>query len=327
MSKTSMLPFHKIHTGDVIALPQQSKVGLVFAVVKGTNGAVDSFKIMPIHIHKGNFQHPNDANNFMLPKGIKEELHLSLDQKYRVEFTLEDYKVNPDDLTIRYAKGSATAFAGKTIARMDAKIREERRISAESEQEERVFVFHKDIPTHVKQRQKSGVPHRPDISIDDAHNFELIGETLHQVLSRGTYGRQQRVETLREAYDMANSPKAAVANRFAAILKTGMLATTVSLRTAFAEGIVNETESFNKLRDIDINRLGAAMSLFGVGKTKVNQKLLNNFIDEYDQEHFRIQPFLRADFDIALAWKTFQTTVVNDPKALQQQNIKYMYPT
>ncbi len=326
MSKSNIVSVDKIHSGDVISLPQQSKIGLVFAVIKATDGTVNSLKIIPIHVHTTSYKYSNDAHNFMMPKSVKDELHLSQTAQYRVEFVLEDHPVTTDDVTIRYAKGSANTFSGKTILRMDAKIREERRISAEAENEGRVFVFRKDTPTHVKESLKPGHPHIPNISIDDAKKLGLIGETVHQAISCGTYGRGKNITTLREAYDMATSPKPEIANRYASILKTGLLASTVSLRTAFQEGILNESAAFNKLRDININNLGPALELLGVKNNKLSPKNIGEYIDPYDLDHFRTQPFLQADQDILLAWKNFKSEVANNPAALQDANIKYMYP-
>lgn len=327
MPKPQITSYANIHTGDVITLAQQSKIGLVFSVMKDTGGSVTSLKILPIHVHAHNFKHPNDTNNFMIPTGIKDELHLSHDEQYRVEFVLEDVPVVADEATLRYVKGNTSFFSARTIARMDDKIREERRVSAEAETEDRVFVFHKDVPTHVKERQRPSRPHAPNISIDDARQIELIGDTAYHVLTLGTYGRKQHVTTLREVYDLANSPKAAHANRFASILQTGLRASPVTLRTAFLDGALDETAAFNKLRDMDINRLGLALQLFDGGKSKGMSGFLNERFDAYDQDHFRIRPVLHIASELETAWGTFKEIAFNKPERLKNANIKYMYPT
>lgn len=321
MSKATITGSDHIKRGDVIGPNGSvSKLGLVYAVMRAGE-SIEGFKILPIHIHDLDYRHPNDKNNFMLPNSIKSELGLRMSSQYRVEFVLEDIPAPEEKLFLRHAKAGQTIFGCRTLDRMERKILDERKASNDTTHEERVFVFHKDEPTHVKEKRRPGKPERADISIDDAFAAGLISETLLNVLSSGYYGRDKKITTLREVYELATSDKPKDANRYASILKSGLMNCTASLRAAFKDGVIYESSSFNQLRDMDINQLGSAMREFGQISSKGYK---STSIDEYDVDHFLIQPYLSVNDGIIAGWKNFIDKTGNRPEELA--GFKYMYP-
>jgi hypothetical protein len=333
-SFTAFVAPQKIKHGDVIAVngTPSNKIGFVYKIMRDSGGHVTGFKYLPVYVYDEYRNRPADKDFWVLNQNDLAKAKLNPSKQYRLEFRVEDFHVSEDSI-LRYGTAHGTLFSQKVTHTMDGRIHRAaelaRNEAAAAEAENRAFVFHKSEPTHVRARRKAGTVLTPDITIDDAVQVGLIPLTAHNILKaaerEGAFKNQRTPLMLSQMFDLASSKHEDEKHqKFHGAAVKGAYAATVTLREAFADGYLNESVSFNQLRDMGINQLGDAshmalrLSLWNPPRDHAHDKIDNNDII--------LQPLNQLRRDILAAWPQFMGQVAADKSVYESQGITCLYP-
>lgn len=337
---TAFLVPHEVKHGDIIAVNgvPSNKIGFVYKIMRdGDSGHVTGFKYLPVYTYDEYQRRPTDKDFWVLNQNDLAAAKLNPSKQYRLEFRVEDFPASPthelDSLILRYGTAHGTHFAQKVTYTMDGRIHMaaelERNEAAAAEAENRVVVFHKAEPTHVRARRKAGAILKPDMTVDDALKAGLIPFTAHNILKaaerEGAFKNQRTPLMLSQMFDLASGKdEDGKCEIFRSAAVKGTYASTATLREAFSDGYLNESSSFNQLRDMGINRLGDAshmalrLSLWNPPRDHAHDK-----IDSHD---IILQPLSQLRRDIKDAWYELNRQIVTDKSVYESQGITCMYP-
>ncbi len=324
----------KIKQGDIIAVngTPSNKLGFVYSIQRDAgSGNVTGFKILPVYVYDGIKKHPRDKNFRVLDMNDMAAAKLNDSKQYRMEFRIEDFPTHGESVPetlLRYGTANGTFFCDGVINKMTSILRKAAEVKAfeaqGGEATTHVFKLRADTPTHVRERRRAGKPLQPDITLVDAAKIDLLSETGLDMLTSfrvaDSKGKQHPITMLHQAFDLASTDE----GQFHSLSVAAAYASRRTLREAFADGYLNESASFNQLRDMGINRLGDAshmalrLSLWNPPQGYAHDKI--------DNDDIILQPIRTLRQELVAAWQDFLSRVAADKSQFETQGITCMYP-